>query len=69
MPRAICTRCGALFVGWALRYRPDQPCSICGAPLSVIGAQDEDAGREIGGLSDVSLRFLVDMSPEEAGDE
>ena len=36
MPTAICMSCGVLYLGWALKYKPDQHCSRCGAPLKIL---------------------------------
>ncbi len=48
MPRAICTRCGMLFVGWSLNYLPKQRCSRCGAPLKILEGQPEIAHNKSG---------------------
>ena len=36
MPTAICMSCGVLYLEWAPKYKPDQHCSRCGAPLKIL---------------------------------
>jgi hypothetical protein len=70
MPRAICTGCGALFLGWALRYEIYQKCLTCGAPLEIISGLDTRSSADVSDRSHVSHRPAIDLyqSQEEAND-
>jgi NAD-dependent SIR2 family protein deacetylase len=49
MPKAECIRCGAVFYGWALKYKPDPWCAKCGGSLVLLANNDVPTGM---GLSD-----------------
>ena len=49
MPKAECIRCGAIFYGWALKYKHDPWCSKCGGSLVLLTNNNEPSGM---GLSD-----------------
>jgi hypothetical protein len=68
MPRAICTRCGALFLGWALRYEIYHKCLTCGAPLEIISGLDTQSGHDVSGSPDVSRNPTIESSKEDTSD-
>ena len=68
MPRAICTRCGALFLGWALRYEKYQKCLTCGAPLEIISGLCPQSGHDVSERPDVSHSHAIELSHEDADD-
>lgn len=68
MPRAICTRCGALFLGWALRYEIHQKCLTCGAPLKIISGLVDQSSSDLLDDMDVSVGPIIDLPQDIAQD-
>ena len=66
MIEAICTKCGALYYGWVLRYVPEQYCSKCGASLEILDSWIEGANRNDRGAPEVSPQS-IDWLPRDEG--
>jgi transcription initiation factor IIE alpha subunit len=65
MKSAICTKCGASYYGWALRYAHNQVCQKCGAHLELQN-HDEATRRDGSKLPELSPQ--TDDSPTHATD-
>jgi len=68
MPEGNCTKCGARWFGWALRFSHNQSCPECGGALYVyIDGRLVSKGRSL--LTAEKYSIIVNSKPQHSRDK